>query len=117
MREKIFSQHFPDVSNLELFEVMNKYKGLFFMRRRRLLLLKGKGQEVIKDRHTHAQEALKMHQVAETNRKAERESETGKPDEVYDSEEEPVIEKMDPIDVDALDGENVTQDAPSEGTG
>lgn len=49
MREKVFAEHFPDVSNLELFDVMNKYKGLFFMRRRRLLLLEGKGKEVLKE--------------------------------------------------------------------
>lgn len=42
----MFAKYFLDVSNFELFEIMDKNKGIFFMRRRRLGLLEGKAFEV-----------------------------------------------------------------------
>lgn len=114
IREEIFAQYFPDVSNSELYKIMDKYKGLFFMRRRRLLLLEGKVSEVVKDTHSHAKDALRLQQVSEANKKDEQELETRKPDEVYDSEGKLVTEQMNTIDVDALDGEYVTLDATKE---
>lgn len=117
MREKVFAEHFPDVSNSKLFDVMNKYKGIFFMRRRRLLLLEGKGKEVLKDTHTHSLEALKMHRVAEANRQVEKELVISKPDEVLDDEGNPVGEPVNTIDVDSLNVEDVTQETPSKATG
>lgn len=81
------------------------------MRRRKLLLMEGKVPKVLKHTHSHAKAALRLHQVSEANKKVEKEPKIGKPDEVYDSEGEPVTEQMDTIDVDALDGENVTLDA------
>lgn len=34
--EETFAQYFPDASNSKLFEILNQYKGTFFLRRRRL---------------------------------------------------------------------------------
>lgn len=117
MREKVFAEHFPDVSNSELFRVMNKYKGLFFMRRWRLLLLEGKGKEVLKNTHTLAIEVLKMHKVVEANRKADQEPTITKLNEVFDDEGNPVAEPIKTIDVDAVDGEEAVQVTPEEVTG
>lgn len=60
IREEFFSQYFPDASNSELFEILNRYKGIFFMRKRRLQLLGGKTSEVEKDTHLQVKEAVKM---------------------------------------------------------
>lgn len=113
IREEIFAQYFPDVPKIELYEVVERYKGLFFMRRRRLLLLEGKVPKVVKDTHSLAQSSLRLHEVVEANKKVEQELEITQPNEVYDSEGEPVTTQLDPIDVDALNGENVTLDTPT----
>lgn len=117
IREKVFAQYFLDLSNFELFEVINQNKGLFFTRRRRLWLLEGRIDDVEKDTHLHMMTIVHTHEAHQANKKVEQESEISKPDEVYDSEGEPVTEQMEPIDVEALDGEKVTQGTPSEGTG
>lgn len=84
------------------------------MRRRRLLLLEGKVLEVVKDTHSLAQLALRLHEVVKANRKAEKEPEITQPDEAYNSEGETVTNQMELIDVDALNDDNVTPDAPVE---
>lgn len=96
---------------------MNKYKGLFFMRRRRLLLLEGKGKEVLKDTHTRALDTLKIHRLAEANWQVEKELVISKSDEAFDDEGNLVDEPVDTSDVDSLDREDVTQEIPSEPTG
>lgn len=116
IREKVFAQYFPDLSNSELFDVLDQNKGLFFTRRRRLWLLEGRVDDVEKDTHQYMNHAIQAHKARMVNRQAEKELVISKPDEVFDEEGNPVEEPINTIDVDALDVEDVTQDIPFEGT-
>lgn len=106
IREKNFAQNFPNVSNSELFEIIDKHKGIFFMRRRRLLLLEGKSSEVEEDTHLKVKTIVNMQNVYEASWMAEQEPDpsTTIPDEVFDN----IAEQNEPIDVDALDIKETT---------